>query len=221
MNDFFSAISSAISASQEAPNLNGREIFIRRAIVTNNDDPDNMRRIKVALASKGGRLESDWLQRIALSPSDDPPLPKRGQTVLVTFIDGNPHDGAWIGVVTNQPNQPLDKLDAKNDRSQEIEGESTVKTGKDYTIDCGKSIRLQNTAGAYVELNEAGFVIIGDAFGHSIVLGSGSSNNGCTWNLGGGTIQISDLSDFKIENKSVATVGAIDSRGDNLVNRGW
>jgi hypothetical protein len=221
MESIFAALNSAISSTQQTVELNGRELFTRRAIVTNNNDPEGQRRIKVALASKGGQLESNWIQRVQFSPSFDDPLPKRGQTVLVMAVDGNPHDMAYLGVITNDPNPSLDKSNAVDDQSQEIEGESKVTIGSDYTVNCGKSIRLQNTAGAYLELNESGFVILGDAFGHVWTLGGGAGGSGWNWDANGASINIENATDFQVNGKSITTIGAFDSRGDNLVNRGW
>lgn len=221
MDSIFALLNSAAAAAQQTVELNGRSIFIQRAIVTNNNDPDGQRRIKVALASKGGQLESNWMQRCNIAPGVDEPLPKRGQTVLVMSVEGNPHDGVWLGVITNNPNPALDKPDAIADRYQEIDGESKTTTGADYKVNCGKSIRLQNSAGAYLELNEAGFVVLGDAYGHKWTLGSGTGGSGWEWDAANASINIVNAADFQINGKTVTTLGAIDSRGDSLVQRGW
>ncbi|MBW4443077.1 MAG: hypothetical protein KME10_17925 [Plectolyngbya sp. WJT66-NPBG17] len=236
MDNIFNALNNANVAARAAAELNGRNLYLELAVVTSNRDPTGNRRIKVTLASKPG-LESDWVRRLQLSPSIDDPLPRVGQTVLVGAIQGNPHALICLGTVINSPNPALDKGDAALDSYQEIDGDvkttiqgkseidikqqSKTTTGDDFTIDCGRSIRLQNTAGAYLELNEAGFVVVGAASGQKWVLGGGADGAEWAWDANGAAIQIVNLADFTLNGQSAVTLGGLDSDGDTLVQRGY
>lgn len=214
MNSLFQTLRNAQQTTNELSELSGRTLTVSRCIVTENNDPTKKRRIKVALPSKGGTLQSDWVRRLNDKPNTDSPLPRVGQTVLVLAVDGNAHDLVWLGVQTNDVNPPLDKVNGVDDHKEETPG--------NHTVQCGRSLRLMNDAGAYIELSELGTVVIGDAFGHTWILGGSSSGSGAwKWDINGDNIDIVNASDFKINGKTIATIGALDSDGDTLQTRGW
>lgn len=211
MDSIFSILTAATQASQIANDLAGRAPYTTLGVVTDVDDPDDLRRVKATIGAKGGVYSTDWLLRRLDAPGDDPPLPEVGQTISIEFIDGNPHQGIY-SVLVNRVNEPQDKPSAQLDHHTRVEGERVLKVGK--------SIRLQNDAGAYFELNEAGYVVLGDAFGHRWMLG-GPSGTEWTWDAAGASINVINAQDFTIAGKSIATIGAKDSDNDTIVQRGW
>lgn len=232
MSKIFEILAKSQQASQYAIDQKGRNPYPTLAVVTNVEDPENLRRVKVSDPSSPG-LDTDWLIRLNLIPDYDPVLPNIGDTVLVFWVDGDPSNGLYMSI-QNATNPPLDKVDPVNDQSQNVQGNSNNNVGKDrkdtvnkvYTIEVGESFRLQNSAGAYIELATSGVVIISDAFGHKMTFGAGSGNNAIEWDMGSSTLKIKNCSDLQVSQtasgyKSVATVGAVDSRGDTIVNRGW
>lgn len=131
------------------------------------------------------------------------------------------------------------------DRFIGIDGELSQEVGKDVTITCkGETLRLDaefgnllftalansvgtvtvqaadkirfEQGGAFAQM-ENGQWTFGSADGMRWTFGGGAWN----WNANGAAIAITNASDMTIANRSIATVGALDSRGDALVNRGW
>lgn len=82
----------------------GRDFSTLFGIVTDREDPEGRGRIKVALPSKGGRFQTDWLDRSVTTDYFSPPVPAVGTTVEVTFRDGDPHKGVYSGVIQNDIN---------------------------------------------------------------------------------------------------------------------
>jgi hypothetical protein len=138
-----------------------------------------------------------------------------------------------------------DKEIIEGDRFTGIQGALTQEIGKDVTITCkGETYRLDaefgellftalatgvgtvtvqaadkirfEQGGAYAQM-ENGQWTFGNADGMRWTFGGGAWN----WDANGAAIRIANASDVTISGKSVATVGAVDNRGDTLVNRGW
>ncbi|MBE9178665.1 hypothetical protein IQ268_08845 [Oculatella sp. LEGE 06141] len=197
MSEIFKLLRSGKQASQIANDLKGRLPFTYLGIVTRNDDPLGKRRIKCTLQHTGGKVETDWLWRSTNSHSDDPQIPKPGMTVEVRFINGDPHQGIYGGVITNLPNPERESDDPINDDARTIEGDRVLKIGKDdiltvgetQTIEVGKSLTIK--AGERIKLQ-----------------------------VGGYTLELTS-SGVTINGKDVATIGAVDSDGDVLETRGY
>jgi uncharacterized protein involved in type VI secretion and phage assembly len=82
-------------------------------------------------------------------------MPKLGDSVVVGFFQGNPHDGFFWGSVHNDTNPPFTKKDPWKDDSRVIPGESTflvkqnqiygvggnwdIAVGENLTLSVGKS----------------------------------------------------------------------------------
>jgi hypothetical protein len=242
MDSIFQLLKDSRRANQLALDMEGRSPFCTPAIVTNNADPLNKRRIKVTLQSKGGKTETDWLYRLTPDPYSDPPVPRIGQTVAVMFFDGDAHSGCYLGVLTNSPN-PEQSTDAPIlDDARTIEGDRVESVGRNdsqrveesQTIAVGKQLKLQNDAGASLTLHESGAVVLQDAFGNKLVLGGQSGGLGnptdfqwntvsgnCNWNLGGNALNIQNAADVTIAGKSVIVTGSTDSDSDVNNTRGY
>jgi Type VI secretion system/phage-baseplate injector OB domain len=134
MDGIFETLRQSKQASKQASDLNGRSPFTQFGIVTNNEDPTGKRRVRVTLQSKGGQTETDWLYRVLDCPYDDPPLPRLGQTVMVGFIEGDPHSGVYGGIITNEPNPERKKEDAEKDDWRWVEGDKKLEVQGKWDI---------------------------------------------------------------------------------------
>ncbi|ANV88501.1 hypothetical protein [Picosynechococcus sp. PCC 7117] len=242
MNEIFKLWKQSETASQIALDTVNRVSYPSLGIVTNNEDPEGRRRIKVALPSNPN-LESDWLIRISSHPFIDAPLPPIGQTVIIFYIDGLETKGAYLHII-NDTNPALDKGDPVKDLFESIPGdkdtqiqgslntqiEGTLNTQiqqtedrrieDNLTVDCGSRITLQTDSGASILLTEFGEVIVTDSVGRSIRLGGGVDNLN-QFNLNGHSIDISNASDLTINGTSVVVVGADTSDGATVINKGY
>jgi hypothetical protein len=230
--DLFKVWHESQRGNQLAKDLEGRSPFPSIGVVTQNDDPEQRRRVKVSFPKNMG-MDSPWLDRKTTSPSDDPPVPKIGQTVEVSFIDGDPHRGVYSGVLTNAKNVAQDTPSPLLDDARCIEGNRSERIDENSTLKVGKKLRLENDAGAYLELHESGALKLGDAFGNQIILGGHSASLGpltdcvintiesVSWNLNGKSIEFSNPGNVSISGKSIVVVGSTDSDGDTNNSRGY
>jgi hypothetical protein len=247
LNKIFEILHNSDRASKFALDLENRELFPTIAVVTNNKDPDNQRRIKVALPASPG-LESDWIRPLQTSPNLDPPLPQIGSTVLYLSVDGTLNN--WYLNCINDTNPPLEKEDPVNDHRERTPGKRILDVVKDFAIKvlknlfidadgninikAGKKVTISNTAGASLTLHEAGVAILSDNLGNTIVLGGSTNGLGYSsdliweiqtgnirFNLNGNAVEFLNAGNVSINSKSVTTLTATDSRGDTLVTRGY
>jgi hypothetical protein len=244
MDGIFNALHRGQAAAQQALDTQGRAMAPVLAVVTNNGDPEGLRRVRVALP-QAPAIESPWLRRSLPWPYVDPPLPAIGQTVLVFSVDGDTMNG-WYQSVSNEPNPPMGKSDAVADYWDSVPGNRRLGTGGDYAsvidgdesreaqsrvttlkgkdelradttikVEAGQSIRYETDSGASFELTATGFVVFRDVLGHEIRLGAGGA---LTW-------ECTDIrficNSATINGKQIATIGAVDSRGDSLISKGW
>jgi hypothetical protein len=210
--DLVNLLNSAHRASMDFEERQGRRLDLRLAVVTNNADPENRRRVRVLVSDKAPDLvESPWLTRVEPSPYLDSVIPGVGQTVLVGFNGGVPEDGFYVGVGINDPNPP----------SQDGPQSHTLVVPNLVRISAGSSIRLETDSGSYVELRESGAIELRAANGHRWVIGGPKGTPDGTRLPDGGSVAFEGLTEFSLNSKQVATLGAVDNRGDHLVSRGW
>lgn len=202
--DIFQALAQAQSASQLAQNEMGRQKKYA-AIVTENSDPQNMRRVKVSDPANPGK-NTPWIMRELNERNFDPPLPQIGDTVTITSIDDDITKG-FYSVAVNASNPPHNKSDVVLDSSRKVEGNQQERTDKDRVIDVGKSLTLRTDSGASIQLTASGSIVI-------------TSSSGSSFTLDGGIV--TSTGSFTVGGKEIATVGAADNDdGDTLVTRGW
>jgi hypothetical protein len=237
----------AEKASQYALSKAGRQESVVLATVTDVDDPDGLRRIRVSDPVNPG-MQTYWLRRLLSFPGFDPPLPQVGQTVAVHFVDGDPSSGCYTQFV-NKATPPFDKESPTDDLRCDVPGNIDLNAGKNQTqyinndlkIHAGGEIRIENDAGAYLKLDKSGAVILGDAFGNQIVLGGQTAGLGygsdfiwdvvsgaMNWNLNGHDLNIIDGADIAITaanaslgGNQITTIGSVDSGGYTNETRGW
>lgn len=107
-------------ASQYGSELVGRMPFsIVKGIVTANNDPDELRRIKATTAIMPG-IDTPWLQRLMI-PGVDFPVVEIGSTVLILYEESNPLVGFYIPM-NNEVNAPMNKANPLLDLNADIPG---------------------------------------------------------------------------------------------------
>lgn len=262
MPSFTTALAELVRLLPQIRELCTRQSQIQEAIVTRNDDPTGMRRVKVTREAQGGQSESDWFPCGRASSFTDEPIPPVGTHCLIALVDGDPHKPFFLRTLSNQTNPPDqgqlqptkdntvripgdDKEVVMGDRSTTIQGALTEEIGADCIITCkGETYHLDSEfgellftalatgvgtvtvqaadkirfeqGGAYAQMQD-GVWTFGSADGMKWTFGGGT----WSWDAGGAAIRIVNASDVSIAGKSVATVGATDDDGDDLVTRGW
>lgn len=150
MNYLLDLLAESRASAEYALDLKGRSLSLMFATCTNNKDPLGMRRIKVALESKAGLVDSDWALRLPINPYHDAPLPLPGTSVLVAAIDGDPHDLVWLGAIMNDTNPADDQQrDYVNDNSLTVPGDNKLKIDRNDTQAIGGD-RTTTVMGNYI-----------------------------------------------------------------------
>ncbi len=120
---FLETIAELNRLKRQLQDLTSRTYGLQIGIVCDNRDPLNQRRLKVTPQSKAGLAPTDWLAHCNPTPATDAPIPLVGSTVYFQFLDGDPHDGVWIGVTHNDTNPPdPSQSDPVNDCAVEVPG---------------------------------------------------------------------------------------------------
>ena len=102
--DFFAHLTEAYRVSQSLQDLQGRAYGLVPGIVTDNQDPMGLHRVKVTTGTLGAKGSTDWLYRLIPMPLISLPAPQVGDTVLVAFEDGDTHKGYYLGLIQNLVN---------------------------------------------------------------------------------------------------------------------
>ena len=219
--------------------------YLQIATVTDNDDPMNLRRVKVTREIQAGQSNSYWAYCGRSLTHIDEPLPEIGSTVLCGLIDGDPHQVVILKTISNDTN-PTDEEQTNpiNDHTTAVRGterinvtenqitkiggnqnehvDGDIETRSDHkvVISAKTTITIKNDAGASLTLFANGSISFMDNAGRKIYLG-GVSDPVAYWDFNNTSIDIINAQNFTINGKSIATVTALDSRGDSLTNRGW
>ena len=99
----------------------------------------------------------------------------------------------------------------------------TRRTDQNLTINCGRAIALKTDSGCSITLTEAGFIVLGDAFGNRMVLGGSSGSGGYASDLEWimqGDINLRVNGKVKINDREICVTGGNDNEGDRFVNSG-
>ncbi|HVM10565.1 MAG TPA: VgrG-related protein [Acidimicrobiales bacterium] len=124
--------------------LSGRFPGVLIGIVTNNNDPEKLGRVKVKFPQFDATYESDWLRVVSAGAGAGrgfTMIPEANDEVVVAFEHGDPRSGFVLGGVWNgrdKPTQPA--FDA-----QAIQGGKVEKRG--FTSRAGHHIVFQDKAG--------------------------------------------------------------------------
>jgi phage baseplate assembly protein V len=170
------------------------------AIVTNNQDPEGLARVKVALPWLGDQAESDWAR--VVTPMAGPErgvyfLPEVDDEVLVAFEQGSPAAPYVLGGLWNGKDKPPESnSDGKNDRR-------TIKSRS------GHVIRLTDT-------KDQEQIEITDSSGKNSIVISTKDNsvtvsaNGDITIKAGGKLTLQAQDDLTIKGKAVTTEAQAD-----------
>ncbi|AFY49015.1 Phage-related baseplate assembly protein [Nostoc sp. PCC 7524] len=243
MEEIFKLWKLSEKATQISLDNVGRIPFGTLAIVTDNNDPEGRRRIKVALPNTPS-LNSDWLRRLLAYPNIDPPLPKIGETVLVLYANGLESNG-WYLSLCNDTNPPRDKQSPLNDLSQEIPGNRDIEVkgnddlvigGKlttnadDIEFNSEKDITAEVKGNIFmnalqaITLQAAQYVMfkVGQWTFKLFANGTSEVRGGViTIDMGGHGIRFTNVGTMEINGSPIAVEGAVDSDGDVIVDAGW
>ena len=77
--------------------------------VTDNQDPDNLAKVKVLLSTMGESIQTDWIPVMSMYATNKCGslfIPEVDDQVLVAFIGDNPNRGVVLGSVWNETNLP-------------------------------------------------------------------------------------------------------------------
>jgi hypothetical protein len=152
MSKLFEILANAEKSSKIALDNEGRNLYPVLGVVVDHNDPENKRRIKVALPS-APQFQSDWLRRLSDSPFVDPPLPEIGQTVLCLWVNGLESEGCYLSL-GNLTNPPLDKSDPVKDYAAEIPGDRTNAIAGQDKLTAGKGIDIVAEENIALESNQ-------------------------------------------------------------------
>jgi phage baseplate assembly protein gpV len=194
----FGAMQAATASQTELAATRGKAMSLAFGQVTNTDDPESRRRIKVIT---DGDTETAWLQSIRTHPGLDSPIPKVGDTVVVAYCDGDSHNGGvYLGTTHNDIVKPLDKRNIDKDYGESVPG--------DYILDVEGSILIKNKAGASIKLTEDGEIVLTDKRGNKVTLSSWFGDVAFSGNV-------------TIAGKEATVLGATDNKGHTLVSKGY
>lgn len=195
--------------------------MIKLGSVTDNQDPEGLRRIKVTSIDRGVS-SSQWLNRVTNFDGDDPPSPIIGTTVVISEVGGDATEDIILGVLqTATTNRPIDD---KPDRESWwailkeigfwVNSRFTVRSPSPnkpvISLDRDGTITASNTLGS-VTLHPTGFTRVTNPLGYFEFGGSG------------GVISISGpvhitSTDLTWNGARLARVGGVDSDGDTTLS---
>jgi phage baseplate assembly protein gpV len=195
--------------------------MIKLGTVTDNQDPENLRRIQVTTIDRGVS-SSQWLNRVTNFDGDDLPLPLIGSTVVVSEVGGDSTEDIILGVLqTATTNRPIeDKTDREswwgilkslkfwvNDK---FAVESPSQNKPKISLDQNGTITASNSLGSIV-LYPNGCLTITNPTG-VITMGSGG------WSISvPGSIDITSTN-LTWNGQTISRVGGVDSRGDTTLS---
>lgn len=184
-----------LSGSEQSLEMVGRHFSMIKGIVTNNNDPENRRRIKATTAISPG-IDTNWINRLKSFSGIDWPLPVVGSTVLLLFEEDNPLKGFYIQI-ENDISPPQGKISPQDDLFLSVTGI--------IQILCQNAIKVVFNNGT---ISIEGNIIID---GNVTISGDVTVN---------GNVSLSSSS-VSINGAQVATIGAVDNAGEVLISRGW
>ncbi|HEY9835443.1 MAG TPA: phage baseplate assembly protein V [Vampirovibrionales bacterium] len=157
MSQTLQILLTAAKASPAALDLQGRSIAPEFAVCTDKNDPMALRRVRVSTEAKGAQTQTDFLMRSLPCPGWDPPMPKLGDSLVVGFFQGNPHDGLFFGSVHNRTNPVFPKKDPWKDDWRVIPGDSTFLVGSNqvYGVQINLDIAIGENRSAVVGKNDS------------------------------------------------------------------
>lgn len=122
--DFLRNLVELVKLLPQIRELCTRQPPLQEAIVTDNNDPTGMRRIRVTREAQGGQSQSDWIPAGRATCFSDEPIPPVGTMVLIGLVNGDPHKPYYIRTLSNATNPPdVGQLSPVNDNTTQIPGD--------------------------------------------------------------------------------------------------
>jgi len=154
--------------------------------------------------------------------------------------DRNPPDPRQASPIVDHSSeiQGSEYKNVTGDRSHQIRGDETIEVGGNLSIkasggslkvrsDMGRldisaldTITIRCDSGSSISLLASGAIVLQDGAGRTLTL-PGIVGSPSLFDLNLTSLNIVNASDATINSKSICVLGALDSRGDTLVNRGW
>ena len=133
------------AAGPAQPDFSGQLVL---GIVTNNNDPESMGRVRVQFPALGAETESAWARIATVSAGKERGLlmlPVVGEEVLVGFEHGDTTRPYVLGSLFNGTDQPGDKLLHDQDGSFVVRSDESIHTEskRAYTIKSGGPLTLE------------------------------------------------------------------------------
>jgi len=133
-------------------------------LVTNNDDPEGLGRVRVSYPALGSDVEGAWARIAAVSAGNERGLlmlPVPGEEVLIGFEHGDTTRPYVLGSLFNGRDTPGDDLLQRQDGSfalksdqkiyAESAGDYTIKSGGDLTVQVTGKTSMKSTQGFEIE----------------------------------------------------------------------
>lgn len=194
--------------------------MIKIGTVTDNQDPEGLRRIQVTTVDRGVS-SSQWLNRVTNFDGDDLPLPIIGSSVVVSEVGGDSTEDIVLGVLqTATTNRPIPDKPDKGDwwsllRSAVfwVQSSFSIKSPSQnqpkISLDQNGTITAANSLGS-ITLAPNGYITITNPTG-TLTMGTTG------WNINvSGPISITSP-DVTWNGQTLSRVGGIDSRGDTTL----
>ena len=165
-------------------------------VVTNNEDPEKLGRVRLSFPWRGADDESYWARiAVPMAGADRGTyfLPERDDEVLVAFENGDIHHPYVIGALWNGADAPpADNADGKNDVRM-----IRSRSGHEIVLD-------DNDSEGKVEITTSGghSVVLDDASGGSVSI-EDSGGNRIEFDASGGALNLSSTTALSIEAPTV------------------
>jgi Type VI secretion system/phage-baseplate injector OB domain len=202
--------------------------MLRLGVVTDNQDPDNLRRVLVLSVDRGVNT-SQWLPRVTGWDGLDSPVPPIGSSVVVADMLSDSTDGVVLGVIQSagSSNNPIpDKDDQVGSWFGNLAGNLWLAVTGTWQLISTGLIRIQIKSALQPEilLNPNGQIRVSNKLGSITLLPNGYTvfvNPSGTWQINGSAFQINHNTQVSITSpmltwngQQVARIGGVDSDGD-------
>jgi hypothetical protein len=144
--------------------------MIRLAVVTDNVDPDQLRRVRVT-SSDRGIGQSTWIPRVTGFGDEDLPVPSIGTTVIIANLEEGSTDEVVLGVLqTGRSNVPI--KEKRSDLGSWFStimgkfhlfcsGTFQINSDQRITLNCGESVITLDPSGEISIGNPRGKLVLG------------------------------------------------------------
>lgn len=169
-------------------------------IVTDNNDPENLGRVKLNLPVRESINKTDWVRVATLMGGNNMGsyvIPEVGDEVLVAFHLGEVRFPYVIGTLWSKKQKPP-KVETKDNNIRTFKS----KAGHEITFDDNKdgSIAIKTTGGHFIQLDDKNNQIkIADKSGQNVMDITGGTKNEITVKSGSSTVTLNNKGDVVIE----------------------